>query len=54
VQPDDPAALALGIARALEQPELGAAGRARALREFSVTLMADRTAALYRSLALTD
>jgi glycosyltransferase involved in cell wall biosynthesis len=51
VQPDDPAALALAIARVLEQPELGAAGRARALREFSVARMADRTAALYRSLS---
>jgi glycosyltransferase involved in cell wall biosynthesis len=53
VQPDDPSALAIGIARALEQPELGAAGRDRAARAFSVTRMADRTAALYRSLSLT-
>jgi glycosyltransferase involved in cell wall biosynthesis len=51
VGPDDPSALALGIARALEQPRLGEAGRQRALREFSVARMADRTAALYESLA---
>jgi glycosyltransferase involved in cell wall biosynthesis len=51
VAPDDPSALALGIARALEDAErLGAAGRERARREFSVARMADRTAALYRSL----
>ena len=50
VRPDDPSALALGIARALQEPELGDAGRARAKREFSVARMADRTAALYRSL----
>ena len=50
VQPDDPSALALGIGRALEQPELGPAGRQRARREFSVARMADRTVALYRSL----
>ncbi len=47
VRPDDPPALALGVARALERPELGAAGRDRARREFSVARMADRTAALY-------
>ncbi len=51
VRPDDPSALALGIARALEDAErLGAAGRERALREFSVARMADRTVELYRSL----
>jgi glycosyltransferase involved in cell wall biosynthesis len=50
VQPDDPSALALGIAQALEQRELGDAGRERAHREFSVARMADRTAALYRAL----
>ena len=51
VQPDDPSALGLGIARALEEPtRLGAAGRERARREFSVARMADRTAQLYRSL----
>ncbi len=47
VRPDDPSALALGVARALERPELGAAGRDRARRDFSVARMADRTAALY-------
>ena len=50
VHADDAPALALGVARALEQPGLGAAGRERALREFSVARMADRTAALYRAL----
>jgi glycosyltransferase involved in cell wall biosynthesis len=47
VRPDDPSALAVGIARALEQPQLGAAGRERAHREFSVDRMARKTAALY-------
>jgi glycosyltransferase involved in cell wall biosynthesis len=50
VQPNDPSALALGVARALEQPLLGDAGRTRAQREFSVARMAGRTAELYRSL----
>jgi glycosyltransferase involved in cell wall biosynthesis len=50
VSPDDPSALALGVARALEQPQLGEVGRQRALREFSVARMADRTASLYESL----
>lgn len=51
VRPEDPSALALGIARTLEDAErLGAAGRERALREFSVARMADRTAELYRGL----
>jgi glycosyltransferase involved in cell wall biosynthesis len=50
VPPDDPAALARGIERALAEPELGAAGRERARREFSVAAMADRTAALYTTL----
>jgi glycosyltransferase involved in cell wall biosynthesis len=50
VQPDDPSALALGIARALEQPALGEAGRERAKREFSVARMADSTVSLYRAL----
>jgi glycosyltransferase involved in cell wall biosynthesis len=50
VRPDDPSALALGIARALEHPQLGTAGRERAHREFSVARMADRTVELYRSL----
>jgi glycosyltransferase involved in cell wall biosynthesis len=51
VVPDDSSALALGIARALEQPRLGEAGRQRALREFSVARMADRTVSLYEALA---
>jgi glycosyltransferase involved in cell wall biosynthesis len=50
VQPDDAPALAVGIARALDEPELGAAGRTRAHAEFSVARMASRTAELYRSL----
>ena len=50
VRPDDPAALALGVARALDEPSFGAAGRDRAHAEFSVARMADATAALYRSL----
>jgi glycosyltransferase involved in cell wall biosynthesis len=51
VRPDDPSALALGVARALGDAErLGAAGRERARREFSVARMADRTAELYRRL----
>ena len=48
VPPDDPAELARAVAQALGRPELGAAGRERARREFSVARMADRTAALYR------
>ena len=51
VPPDDPAALAAAVERALAQPALGEAGRARARQEFSVAAMADRTAALYRSLS---
>jgi glycosyltransferase involved in cell wall biosynthesis len=47
VPPDDAQALARGIARALETPQLGAGGLERAHREFSVGKMADRTAALY-------
>lgn len=50
VRPDDPSALALAVARALEQPSLGASGRARAEAEFSVARMADRTCDLYESL----
>jgi glycosyltransferase involved in cell wall biosynthesis len=50
VPPDDPAALALAAARALERPELGDAGAERARLEFSVARMADRTVALYRRL----
>jgi glycosyltransferase involved in cell wall biosynthesis len=52
VPPDDPAALADAIVRALEQRErLGAAGLERARREFSVGRMAERHLALYESLA---
>ena len=47
VPPDDAEALAGGIARALEAPQLGERGLARARREFSVARMADRTASLY-------
>jgi glycosyltransferase involved in cell wall biosynthesis len=50
VRPGDASALAVGVARALDAPELGAAGRERARREFSVAQMADRTAALYARL----
>jgi glycosyltransferase involved in cell wall biosynthesis len=50
VPPDDADALAAALARALEEPSLGAAGRARARAEFSVARMAERTAALYASL----
>jgi len=51
VRPDDPSALGLGVARALDEAaRLGAAGRERARREFSVARMADRTVELYRSL----
>ena len=51
VQSDDPPALAAAIARALDEPQLGAAGRKRAVAEFSVARMADRHAALYATLA---
>jgi glycosyltransferase involved in cell wall biosynthesis len=51
VPPNDATALARGIADALERPELGSAGVARARTEFSVRRMADRTAALYADLA---
>jgi glycosyltransferase involved in cell wall biosynthesis len=50
VEPDDAAALAAGIERAFTEPGLGDAGRRRARASFSVAAMADRTAALYRSL----
>jgi glycosyltransferase involved in cell wall biosynthesis len=51
VPPDDPDALASAIAHAIERHDLGSAGRERALREFSVARMADKTAALYESLS---
>lgn len=50
VEPDDAAALAAGIERAFAEPGMGHAGRERARASFSVAAMADRTAALYRSL----
>ena len=50
VPPDDPPALAHAINRALEHPELGTAARERALSEFSVARMADRTLAVYGNL----
>ena len=50
VQPDDASALAVGVARALDTPRLGEAGRERAHSAFSVAQMADRTAALYRTI----
>ena len=50
VRPDDPAALAAAVARALEQPQLGAAGHERARREFSVERMAAKTLELYGGL----
>ena len=50
VRADDPAALAVGVARALDSPRLGEAGRSRAQSEFSVGRMATRTAELYRRL----
>jgi glycosyltransferase involved in cell wall biosynthesis len=51
VRPDDPDALGAALARALEQPALGIAGRDRAHAEFSVARIADRTAALYARVA---
>jgi glycosyltransferase involved in cell wall biosynthesis len=50
VPPDDPAALARAIERALADPALGPAGLDRARRQFSVARMADRTVALYERL----
>jgi glycosyltransferase involved in cell wall biosynthesis len=50
VPPDDPAALARAIERALGDPSLGPAGLERARRAFSVQQMADRTVALYERL----
>jgi glycosyltransferase involved in cell wall biosynthesis len=52
VPPDDPGALAEAIVRALDaRDRLGAAGLARARREFSVERMARRHLALYESLS---
>jgi glycosyltransferase involved in cell wall biosynthesis len=50
VPPDDAAALAGAVERALADPALGQAGLARARRDFSVQRMADRTLALYERL----
>jgi glycosyltransferase involved in cell wall biosynthesis len=50
VPPDDPAALARSVVRALESPSLGAGGRERARQAFSVDRMAGKTAALYERL----
>ncbi len=50
VPPDDAETLAHALAAALARPELGANGRERARREFSVARMADATLALYRTL----
>ena len=50
VQPDDPSALASGVARALDNPAFGPTGRERARRDFSVATMANRTAELYARL----
>jgi len=48
VPPDDPASLAAAITRVLSDPrDYGARGRERALAEFSVATMADRTLAVY-------
>lgn len=51
VPSDDPPALAAAILQALDEPQLGKAGRERALREFSVAKMADKHTALYATLA---
>jgi alpha-maltose-1-phosphate synthase len=48
---EDPDALGAAVVQALAEPQLGAAGRERALSEFSVARMADRHAALYATLA---
>jgi len=50
VEPDDPSALAFGVAQALELPQLGEAGRERARSEFSVARMTDRTVEVYGAL----
>ena len=50
VSPDDVQALVRAVEQALEQPQLGSAGLARAHAHFSVARMADRTVALYASI----
>ena len=47
---EDPPALARAVTRALDERQLGVAGRERAEREFSVARMADRHVALYDAL----
>jgi len=48
VPPEDPKALAEALGRVLDDPgSLGAAGRARALEQFSAAAMARKTAAVY-------
>jgi glycosyltransferase involved in cell wall biosynthesis len=55
VEPDDPAALAAAIDRAIETPALlGDAGRERARSAFSVAAMTDKTVALYESLVSSE
>src|SRR5204863_4711902 len=54
VHPDDAGTLAEAVSHALGRTDLGAAGRERARREFSVARMAARTAALYTSILGAD
>jgi glycosyltransferase involved in cell wall biosynthesis len=50
VAPDDAFALAAAVSRVLDEPgNYGERGRARALAEFSVAQMADRTLAVYEA-----
>jgi len=54
IPPKDPPALAQAVVQLLTNPEqraqMGAAGYARLVQEFSVAQMVERTAALYQSL----
>jgi len=54
VPPDDSRALAGAVALALERPELGAAGRERAQREFSVARMTDKTLEVYERVSASS
>jgi glycosyltransferase involved in cell wall biosynthesis len=54
VPPDDAQALAAATADALARPDLGSMGRERALRDFSVARMADRTVAVYERVTGTS
>jgi glycosyltransferase involved in cell wall biosynthesis len=54
VPPDDAQALAAATADALARHDLGPAGRERALRDFSVARMADRTVAVYERVTGTS